>query len=454
MSAAILQRLSPYRNTKNVLIYNQSVGDIMTGMLSTHNIYRNEYDKIYNQFAGANTISIARNIYDYLKRHTHYVIEPDGSQTLRSPAAILKMGSNPKIGLDCKSYSLFIGGVLDAFNRSGKKINWCYRFASYRPFDKIPHHVFVVINPGSNKEIWVDPVLSSFNLHKSYFYKIDKPVSMALYSVSGFNDGVGRRSKSEKKEKRKARKEKIKTALKKRGKIFLKFNPASASARNSVLLLIKVNMFQLAMKLHKLSMTGDKLKKFWEKIGGNYNVLLKNIMIGVKHHDKRHKPGTSAAGVGVVPAIAAAIAAATPIILKITQLLKSAGIDSKDLQAAGKKIVSKVLNKKIDEAADQAIDQYDAGGGGDLAHMAAEDGGAMDFAAPEEGGAYGDGGSNEYAMDQGADPDAENDAGEMGSLKRFANKKNIMRNGMRIATGRPIMLNSSRFANKKVSNLW
>jgi hypothetical protein len=39
---------------------------------------------------------------------------------------------------------------------------------------KLPHHVFVVVNPSTNNEIWIDPVVKAFDYKKQYFYKIDK----------------------------------------------------------------------------------------------------------------------------------------------------------------------------------------------------------------------------------------------------------------------------------------
>ena len=150
MLTQIISKLSPYTGSQKLVKYSQSVGDIMNGIIQTHNIYKSDYDKICLSFWKGNAIKTAKCIYDFLKLNTHYVVEPDNKQTLRSPAAILLLGGNKNKGLDCKSYSLFIGGVLDALRRKGKNINWCYRFASYRLTDKLPHHVFVVLNPDAN----------------------------------------------------------------------------------------------------------------------------------------------------------------------------------------------------------------------------------------------------------------------------------------------------------------
>lgn len=340
--AGLLDKLPPFQNKRQVVVFNQSVGDIMQGILQTHSKYTKEYDILAPRFAARSAEKIARNVYDYLKAHTYYVVESDNRQTLRSPAAILALGANPKVGLDCKSYALFIAGILSAFQRKGMKINWCYRFASYRLTDKLPHHVFVVLNPGTDNEIFVDPVLPTFNNRKIYFYKIDRK-PMALVAIAGV--GRVKRTKSEKVARRKALKAKIKNSIKKAGKIVLKFNPATAAARNSFLLLVKLNVFNLGRKLYQMQKVSEKkLKSFWEKIGGNYRTL--SIAIG---QGAKQQPQLS--GVGFAPAVPAALAAATPIILKIKNILEESGIDTKDIGKKAKELVAAAIEKKIEAKA-------------------------------------------------------------------------------------------------------
>jgi hypothetical protein len=349
MIGNLLNRLTPLQGINKVIKVNQSVGDIISGILNTHNYWKNDYDKICLNFNEKTPYLIGKKIFDFLKGHTHYVIESDNQQTLRSPAAILKLGSDKKIGLDCKSYSLFIGGVLDALNRKGKNINWCYRFASYKFTDKLPHHVFVVINPGSSKEIWIDPVLPLFNEKKQYFYKIDrKPKNMALVQVSGI--GRRKKTKAERKQRRQQIKKTIKENIKKRGKLLLKFNPATVPARNAFLLLVKLNVFNLATRLNLLIQKDpNKLKKFWENIGGTWNNLVRNIGIGAK---KRERKLSKQSKIGeVATAASAAVISATPIIIKIVKLLKEAGINADTLIEAGKTVVRAVASKKIDDQA-------------------------------------------------------------------------------------------------------
>jgi hypothetical protein len=349
MIGTLLNRLTPLQGINKVIKINQNVGDIISGILNTHNYWRNDYDKICLNFNEKTPYLIGKKIFDFLKGHTHYVIESDNQQTLRSPAAILKLGSDKKIGLDCKSYSLFIGGILDALNRKGKNINWCYRFASYKFTDKLPHHVFVVINPGSSQEIWIDPVLPSYNEKKQYFYKVDrKPKNMALVQVSGI--GRRKKTKAERKQRRQQIKKTIKEKIKKRGKLLLKFNPATVPARNAFLLLVKLNVFNLASRLNLLIQKNpNKLKKFWENIGGTWTNLVRNIGIGAK---KRERKLSKQSQIGeVATAATAAVVSATPIIIKIVKLLKEAGINADTLIEAGKTVVRAVASKKIDDEA-------------------------------------------------------------------------------------------------------
>jgi hypothetical protein len=170
----LLNILSKYNGSKRVVKYSQNVGDIIAGILQTNKLYENDYDNICMSFYNKSLIQTLKNIYYYLENNTHYKIESDSKQTLRSPTAILYLGKNKNIGLDCKSYALFIGGILSALQRRGCKINWCFRFASYNMGSKLPHHVFVVVNPSTNSEIWIDPVVKAFDLKKQYYYKVDK----------------------------------------------------------------------------------------------------------------------------------------------------------------------------------------------------------------------------------------------------------------------------------------
>jgi len=354
---SVLSVLPPYRGRRNVLVKNQGVTDVIEGMLAAHSTYRGQYDRIAEKFTDGTPAQIGGKLWRFLKHNTHYIVEPDTEQTLRSPSTIIALGGDPRVGIDCKNYSLFIGGVLDALNRRGYNIPWCYRYASYRFWDPLPHHVFVVMYPGTNQEIWIDPVLSGYNFKKPYFYKKDK--NMALVGISG----IGRASRKERRAARqerkeakkpgsiarkRARKEKIKRAIKRGAKIAVKINPATASARNAFLLIVKLNVFNIARRLAVLmNRQPMKLQKFWEKIGGNYASLVKNIRQGAKI---KAPAVPLPKGVGAVAtATAAAVASSTPIIIKIIKLLKEAGIGSEDIANVAGKVIRKVVENKVSQ---------------------------------------------------------------------------------------------------------
>lgn len=346
----MFNELIPYKGNQYRLRYFQSAGDIMSGIMSTHKIYASEYDKIAKKFDFGSTYEICKQLYNFLLDNTFYVIEKNNRQTLRSPSAILALGSNPQIGLDCKSYALFIGGILGALERSGKKIDWCYRFASYNLTDPIPHHVFIVVNPDKSNEFYVDPVIQPMQYKKPYFYKIDKKSNMALYSISGIGSRAKNRKSPEQQAKKKANKEKIVKAIKKAGNVVVKYSPVTATGRNAFLLLVKLNVFQLATNL-KLAMDKDQqgLENFWKKIGGNFDSLKKNILIGYKRAEtkiQRHigEPVTATATTAVVTA--------TPILIAIKEFLQKLGIKPEDLTKFAGKVVESAIDAKAEKMAD------------------------------------------------------------------------------------------------------
>ena len=183
----LLTELDSFKNHQKIISYNQSTNDIINAILKQHNKSLNEYDKLYYFFDGGNVTNTAKKVFNYLKDNVKYIIEPDDLQTVKSPSAILATGKTT--GSDCKNFSLFFAGIMDAYRRNtGEKFDLAYRFASYDG-TKTPEHVFVVINPGSENEIWCDAVLNYFNEKKEpNFYKDKKIQNMALMALSGIND--------------------------------------------------------------------------------------------------------------------------------------------------------------------------------------------------------------------------------------------------------------------------
>jgi len=328
--AFLLQNISGFVNRKNLIVEDQTTGDIIKAILDTHPKYKNDYNKIAGYFKGYNEIKSCEKIWNFLKKNIRYIVESENKQFVRSPAAILKQAVS-----DCKCYSLFIGGICESLG-----MNFCYRFASYNEYTKQPGHVFVVVNPGTNNEIWIDPVLSYFNYKKPYYYKIDKKPKMAIYSISG----IGQTRKSRRMARRAARRaagkgfgQKLKKGL--RGVLKV----AASPARNAFLGLVQLNVRNLAKKLAiAYEKNPTALKNFWEKFGGRIDKLVGAINRGKK---KRRILGVGEessfdAMPFAIGSVTTLMATAAPIIAAITKFLKSVGIEPEDLTDFAKRAIN------------------------------------------------------------------------------------------------------------------
>jgi hypothetical protein len=366
--ASVRRRVTPYENKRVTLVKYQDVNDIMGALVKYAGIDAPDYDNISEKFWKGNVYDTAKFLFDWCKGNVRYDIEPDSKQTVKSPGAIMAQRKG-----DCKHYASFINGIVKSLNRKGYPIDSTFRFASYKTFNKDPHHVFAVVkDTGTGSTYWVDPVLRSFNYRKPYTSKIDKsPKNMALQRVSGIYDLdsiSGRKGpKKTKQQRRTARKERRKN----RPGLFKKFG--AAPSRNAYLALLKLNLKQMAAKLFK-KMKADpaaktKILAKWKKLGGNPNKLQTAITIGVKRYNKHHKskllagehyttnqygwddsvsgiycPGVGVVslndrwnGIGIAPVVAAGtlLATALPIIKAIAPLLKGGGGGSDDVTDDG-----------------------------------------------------------------------------------------------------------------------
>jgi len=142
----LLQKLPPFMNNQRVIMQNQNVGDIIQGILNTHEQYKSQYDKISTFFLGNNLESTCYNVWSFLKQNVPYKIESDDMQTLRSPSSIVS-----GVPADCKTFSLFSNGILDSLRRKGLiDCKLSFRFAGYNDFSNNLEHVFCVINTATS----------------------------------------------------------------------------------------------------------------------------------------------------------------------------------------------------------------------------------------------------------------------------------------------------------------
>jgi hypothetical protein len=344
----LLGKLTPFINQRRMLVNEQQVKDIVSAMLEAHKTYANEYDKISDNFYSGGAVQTAKKLFSFLKKNVKYTIDSEASQKIMSPSAIISIGKN-----DCKNYALFIVGILDSLRRKGYFNNKVfYRFASYKLLDQIPHHTFAVLIDDNGNEIFIDPVLDSFNERKTYFHKIDKTPKMSLYSVSGIFT----------KKPKPAATAKIDTAgITKAPAKKIVVKVALAPARGAFLLLVGLNFTGLATKLKKAFVNNkNKVNDFWNNLGGNTNELLRKVEQGAL---KNRLLGEdvfflSEGQMGVVDpatgtATAVTVTAATPILVKVAQFLTSLGIDAKELGESAKQILTKQVQNIVEKQQDK-----------------------------------------------------------------------------------------------------
>jgi hypothetical protein len=173
----LLRALPAFKDNYVLRVKDQDTKDIIQWLLNVTPKYAKDYDRIYEYFDTGNLYDTCKGIWNFLKYNFTYNAESINDQSVRSPAAIIELDN-----IDCKHYSLFIGGVLDAIKRNtGDNFSWCYRLASYDG-DVTPGHVFVVAKD-KGEVIWIDPVLANFDERKQPSYYFDKKPGAKLAGV-------------------------------------------------------------------------------------------------------------------------------------------------------------------------------------------------------------------------------------------------------------------------------
>ena len=328
--AELLQRLEPYQGRDETIVASQDTGDIMQGMARWHKEYGRQYDAVSSFFLGKTPRETAANVFDFLKKNVTYQIDTDERQTLKTPAAILATGHG-----DCKHYALFAGGIFDSLTKTGQqRIPWAFRFASYRWYDETPQHVFVVIYPGTSREIWVDPVLGRFDQKKPYQHASDH--KMALVGISGIHKS--------------ARISGIRDVLKKGKQVVLKVY--AAPSRAAFLSLVSLNVFGLGSKILTVWTNNPaSLRNWWEGLGGAIDALVK---AATKGGTKRRILGPGAS-LGEVT-VASVIVAAAPVLIAVIDLFKRNNIPTEDIEAAARG----GLDVRARDAAMEIVDEDEA----------------------------------------------------------------------------------------------
>lgn len=173
----LIQALNGTQMSTVKLVDEQSVPDIISGIKMKHRQCVGMYDKIDRFFPSDNLEDLCFDLWEFCRDNLQYQEETVEDQFVSSPTEILERGYS-----DCKGYALFCAGVLDAKKRKGLKCKWVFRFVPSRMLSTDIGHVFVVVNPATDN-IWIDPVLGSFDNHYPYFVKKDEVVNTQIKRV-------------------------------------------------------------------------------------------------------------------------------------------------------------------------------------------------------------------------------------------------------------------------------
>lgn len=372
----------------------QNTNDIVSAMQKQHVANRNEAAKIAKLFCGANERETAKNIFDFLKTEIVYRVEPASKQTTKTISRFIHDGYG-----DCKHFALFANNILE---QCGYRP--IYRFAGYRNNVDL-QHVYTYL-PNTNTAL--DAVLPSFDTEKTPTIK--KDYSMALYQLSGVDDEVGAISFSKIKSNLQKATAKASQTVQKTvkqipgaaAKVAQTTKTISLAApRTAFLGLVAMNVRGLASSLNALIAkkgVKDGLS-FWETFGGDVDLLKKAIVngsakkriFGVVEENAAFNEvygGYSGDGVyiGEVVTAATAIATATPIIVKVTDLLKKAGINPDDVKKIadtakeGTKKFKEITGKNVTDV----IFKKDAGKTSSKASISADDLKETDFKTAEK----------------------------------------------------------------------
>lgn len=343
----VYKLLPPAKNNRVLTKRSQTTRDIINQVLTQHPENVKQAKKIAHLFDTGEAYGTCQNIWNFLKYQIPYKVEPSSEQTTKTLSRIIHDAKYNTGKNDCKHYSGFTGAILEALG-----YKFIYRFAGYSNYINMPTHVYVVCNEGKNK-IFVDAVISGFDVEKPYKLKIDKKVNknnMSLYQLSGVEDDImiGAPKK----------RSKILNTVKKVGKNVVKAAKVIkqgavtinlAIPRTAFLTLLRFNVNGWATGLSK--MTANDLK-FWKQIGGNRTDLMEAIAEGAKR--KRIlglEDNDTMVGIGEPVTIAGALTSAAPIIIKIQTLLSKAEKISKATEK-----ISSTVNKTTD-----AVKKADAG---------------------------------------------------------------------------------------------
>jgi hypothetical protein len=370
----------------------QQTNDIINAISSQHRQNLPEAAKIKHLFDAGNERDTARKIHHFLRNEMQYRVEPGSRQTTKTLRRFIADGYG-----DCKHFAIFANTILDCCGYRP-----CYRYAGYKKGGGLVHTYTYL----PDSDTILDAVLPGFDTEKTPYTKKDIP--MSLYQISGV-DEIGKVNFT--KIKQNVAKAQAKTsnvvakAVKEIPNAAKKLQDGSAKIsmavpRNAFLAVVKLNGVGLATSLNQLiQRKGISALKFWETLGGELNSLEKVIkegatkkrILGPEEEQAAFSEvygGYSGDGVyiGEPVTIAASLASAAPILLKVKDVLMKAGIKPEDVAKVAKaaKQASSDFEKITGKKVTDVVFKKDAGQSSDKLLIKSEDIKPLDKATAEK----------------------------------------------------------------------
>jgi hypothetical protein len=312
-------------------------------------------EEVKNLNLTGNAVKDALLVGNYIRKNVKYKSDGYKDQNIQLPGRMF----NGTKQADCKSFSLAFFSLMSA---AGHNVG--YRFASYRK-NKIPTHVYNWFFDNDKNFYTFDTCVKDFKESKRHTFIKDMQVNY----LTGLDES-GIYGKKERQERREARKQK-REERRKEGKGFFQGvkKIALAVPRRSFRTMVALNIRSLATKLDQaIAKDENKVKELWSKFGGKFDKLQQSInagknkkplfgkgkgVNGIEQFDYVDENGYFIGAAGVDDAaVAAAIAAAAPILVVVANLFKSMKIK----KGEGEDIITPEEEKEAEDSGSKITD--------------------------------------------------------------------------------------------------
>ncbi len=158
--ASIAQRhILPSPGEVTTLTENADMARIIQGIIDADELSKPFTAQFARYLQGRDDYETLRNIWNFVKKEIKYVRDRPGDEVVKSPGQLWASRQG-----DCKSFTLFIGSILNNLGYSYK-----YRVAIYSPLTPQQGHIYPVVVLPNGEEVVVDAVHTKFDDEAKYY---------------------------------------------------------------------------------------------------------------------------------------------------------------------------------------------------------------------------------------------------------------------------------------------